>query len=150
MSIRNVINKEKRLILTTGEGIITFADMRASQEEILADPNYNPAFNQLIDGRKVTQVSLTEEQAWILARRCMVSKTSRRAVVASSPAIFGVGRLMEVHHEFSTGVQVEVFGDLAAAMQWLESEQEQPDAVGSCLPLCIHPPPKSLQGGVGV
>ena len=46
MPVRSVIDKNLRLVVTTEEGCVTFADMRANQDRLLDDPEFDPEFSQ--------------------------------------------------------------------------------------------------------
>jgi hypothetical protein len=120
---RYSIDKERRLVICTGWGRLTFADMRAQQDELTGSPDFDPTFHQLVDVTGVTVLDLSVEEAKAIAKRGIYSPTSRRAVVAASPAVFGMARLMDVYHSLATGrEQVRVFYDGDAALQWLGLE----------------------------
>jgi hypothetical protein len=96
MPARYVIHKSQRLIVNYGWGHLTFADFRGQQEALTKDPNFDPSFNQLVDVSQTTSLDLTVEEAKTIARRGIFLPTSRRAVVATDPAVFAMGRLMDV------------------------------------------------------
>lgn len=53
----------------------------------------------------------------------MFHPSSRRAVIATNPDVFGMGRMMDVYHSMATGRQnLRVFYDRASALQWLGVE----------------------------
>jgi hypothetical protein len=54
MPCRYVIDVGIGLIITTGWGRVTFDEMKAHQERLLNDPDFDPQFNQLVDGTAVT------------------------------------------------------------------------------------------------
>ncbi|HEV2400205.1 MAG TPA: hypothetical protein VGS27_24920 [Candidatus Sulfotelmatobacter sp.] len=71
----------------------------------------------------VTSLDLSIEEAKTIARRGMFHPSSRRAVIASNPDVFGMGRMMDVHHAMATGRQnLRVFYDRPSALQWLGLE----------------------------
>jgi len=120
MPFRYVIDKQRRLVLTTGEGIVTFAEMKSHQDRLIADPDRDLKFNQLIDISTVTELSVSVEEAKLLARRAVFSAESRRAVVASDKSVYGMFRLMQVYHELSAGhSHVGIFYDRDEALKWL-------------------------------
>jgi len=87
---------------------------------LLNDPDFDPEFNQLIDLTAVTSLDISADEARAIAGRKLFSFTSRRALVATSPAIFGMGRMMEVYNEMSeVASQVRIFYDLPSALKWL-------------------------------
>jgi hypothetical protein len=125
MPVRYVIEKERRLVISTGSDRVTFADLKAHQDQLVSDPDFNPEFNQLLDGIAVTALDVSVDEAKTLANRKVFSSTSLRAFVAPSPAIFGMGRLWTAYHEMSNAPsQVCVFYDLTSALKWLGLEND--------------------------
>lgn len=123
MPCHYVIHKQQRLVVSTGSGRVTFAEMKAHQCQLLNDPDFNPEFNQLADGTAVTALELSVDEAKELARRTLFSATSRRAFVASSPAIYGMMRLVGSYHEMSKAPSnICAFYDLPSALNWLNHE----------------------------
>lgn len=114
------IDKRRRLVVSTGSGIVTAEESRSHQQRLLADPEFDPSFNQLIDFTAATELRATAAELAPLARRSVFSPGSKRAWVASAPAIFGMGRLAATYHELSdTPSQVQVFSDMPTALDWL-------------------------------
>ena len=128
MPARYVIHKDQRLVVNYGWGHLTFADFRGQQEALIKDPNFDPSFNQLVDVSQTTSLDLTVEEAKTIARRGLYLPTSRRAVVATNPAVFAMGRLMDVYHAMATHrEQVRVFYDRESALKWLGLETLPPE-----------------------
>ena len=127
MPCRYVIDRERRLVITTGTDRPTFAEMKAIQDQLESDPDFDPSFNQLIDMTRVTTLDLSVDEAKVIANRQHFSTTSRRAFVATGPAIFGMGRLMEAYHSMAKkAAQVSVFSDREAALEWLGLKTSPP------------------------
>jgi len=115
-----VIDKQRRLVITTGVDHLSFAEMKAIQNQLESDPNFDSSFNQLIDMTRATTLDLSIDQAKVIANRQHFSSASRRAFVATSPAIFGMGRLMEAYHSMAKKpAHVCVFSNREEALQWL-------------------------------
>jgi hypothetical protein len=112
-----MIDKKHRLILTIGDGSVTVSEIRNHQDRLLSDPDFDPAFNQLIDVTTATRFDMSVDEAKQVALRPIVSPKSKRAFVASKPDIYGMGRLMQVHHE--PFAEAQVFRDRKSALQWL-------------------------------
>ena len=119
-NVRYVIDKERRLISTIAEGCVVFNDIRDHQDRLLTDPDFDPAFDQLIDTTPAMEFDLSADDARTLAKRRVVSPESRRAFVALKPHIFGLGRMMETYHEDLGYADVNVFCSLDEALNWLE------------------------------
>jgi hypothetical protein len=126
MPVSYRIDNERRLILTSAEGCVTFAEVQTHQDQLLSDPAYDPSFDQLIDGTAATEFALSADEARQVAKRQLVSKQSRRALVATEAAIFGMGRLMAAYQEIYGLSNVEVFYKLEEALEWLNIKPELP------------------------
>jgi hypothetical protein len=99
--------------------------MKAHQNQLASDPNFDSTFDQLIDATAVTTMDASMDQAKITAQRQFFSPTSRRAFVATDPSIFGMGRFMEAYHDM--GQQRErasVFRDRESALKWLNLKDD--------------------------
>ena len=123
MPVRYLIDAARKLIVSTGVGRVTFDEIRAHQDLLLADPAFDASFNQLIDATEVTELDLSMEQAQVVAQRPIVAPTSRRAFVATKPAVFGLGRVMEVYHERQA--LVRIFYDHRSALEWLGLKEDR-------------------------
>ena len=124
MPCHYIIDKERRLVISVGVDLVTFAEMKAHQDQLLRDPDFNPEFNQLIDATEVTAVDLSRDGAQEITHRNIYSPISRRALVATRPAVFGMGRLLMTYFEMADPPsQTNVFYSLAPALKWLGVEE---------------------------
>jgi hypothetical protein len=117
--VRYGFDKKRRLIVTTAEGCIVFNDIKSHQDRLLADPEFDPSLDQLIDTTPAMKFDLSADEARILAERHILSSNSRRAFVAVKPHIYGLGRIMKVYQEGSAHTAVEVFYSMYEALAWL-------------------------------
>jgi hypothetical protein len=117
MSVTYTIDKSQRLIVTVAEGDVQFGDIRDYQNRLVADPDFDPTFDQLIDATRAGSFKLTADQARILASRAIVSRNCRRAFVTTQPHIFGVASMMASYHESLAPSQV--FHSMEDALNWL-------------------------------
>jgi hypothetical protein len=115
------IDNERRLVITTGSGCVTFAEVKAQYDQILSDPAFNPEFNQLIDGTAITTLDLSVDEVRTIVQRKVFSPASRRALVATLPAVFGTLRMAGTYHEVSNvaPAEIRVFHDMPSASEWL-------------------------------
>jgi len=115
-----VVHKDQRLVISTGSGRVTCPEIKVRQDQTATDPDFNPDFDQIVDLRAVTAFDVSVDEFTELAARKVFSSRSRRAFVASSPGVFGMGRLWEAHTELSQEIsQIRVFYELSAALEWL-------------------------------
>jgi hypothetical protein len=120
MPVRYVIDRERRLVVTTAWDRVTYAEVKAHQDQLLSDPAFNPEFDQLIDVTSATAWEIATDDLRMLARRKVFSPTSRRAWLATMPESFGLGRMAQAFHEVSgSPSEVCTFYDLSAALKWL-------------------------------
>lgn len=120
MPVRSVIHKQQRLVVTIEEGCVTFNDMRANQDRLLNDPDFDPEFDQLSDATLATDSDLMESNLRTLYGRRVFSDTSRRAVIAPTDFSYGMARLLQAYVELSkNGPVVQVFRDRPSALKWL-------------------------------
>ena len=114
------IYKKQQLVITKVWDRVTFPEVRQHQEQFVSDPEFDPAFNLLIDATGITAFDITTDEAKTIASQGLFSSTSRRAFLAASPAVFGMGRLLGAYHAMATKRDnVRVFYDRALALQWL-------------------------------
>jgi hypothetical protein len=122
-----VVHKEHRLVISTGAGVVTWEEIKARQDQTRTDPDFNPEYDQIVDLRAVTGFDMSTEQTRTLASRSIFSSKSKRAFIAASPGVFGVGRMWEAFTEFSRNPsQIQVFYDVSSALQWLGFESSLP------------------------
>lgn len=123
MPFSYVVYKDLRLVVSTGVDRVSWTEIKARQDQTKTDPNFNPEFDQVVDLRATTSFDMTGEQARVLARRMIFSFSSKRAFVATRPAVFGMGRMWETFTELSDNPsQIQVFYDLRLALKWLGRE----------------------------
>jgi hypothetical protein len=113
------------LTFTTAEGCVTFDDIRGHQDRLVADPDFDANFDQLIDATSATKFDISPHEARTLAKRRIFSPESRRAFVATKAHIFGLGRMMEIFREGPGYADVQVFYSMDEAVKWLEREPEK-------------------------
>ena len=100
MKLQSVIDKQRQLIRTFAEGRVTFDDVKEHQDRLLADPDFDASFDQLIDTTTVSKFEISADEARVLAtRRIFFPLDSRRAFVATEPHVFGLARMMEIYRE---------------------------------------------------
>jgi len=118
-----VIDKKRRLIISTYSGRVTQAEIETSKDQFTHDPDFDPRFSQFVDMTAVVDLDISTDQAKTIAQRKVFSPASRRAFLARDPAVYGMYRLMEAYHSMAKGEeQVYVFYDRKEALKWLGLE----------------------------
>lgn len=128
MPVTYVIDKRRRLVLSTVSGVVTFAEAKAHQDRLKKDPDFVPEFNQLLDATEVTALAISTEEAKIIARNSpFFSSSSRRAWIAPNAFLFGMARLIGTYREIAGGQeQFRVFYDRNEASRWLGLDRVLP------------------------
>jgi hypothetical protein len=118
-----VIDREKKLVISASTGMFTSADADEHQKALLADPDFDPDFSQLMDFSAVTQIPLDSGTIARLADRKVFSARSRRAIVVPSTLGYGLARMFTTYREIAGGEEkIEIFTDRNAALLWLEQQ----------------------------
>jgi len=129
MPCRYIIDRKRRLVVSTAWGRVTFADMKTHQDQLASDPEFSPEFSQLVDARAVTTVSVSMSEAMAIVKRRFFSRTSRRAFVGSGLPMIPAHRLMQAYSQFTNRPErICLFHDRSAALKWLGSELSERDS----------------------
>jgi len=129
MPLSFAIDKQLRLVISTASGTVTYSDIAAHQVGLKNHPDFDPSFDQLIDGTGVTNVAVTAEEIRTVARQRIFAVNSRQAFATSSELAYGMSRMFELYREASgSGRPVRVFNSLDAAQEWLHLLRQQKEA----------------------
>jgi hypothetical protein len=120
MPFNSVIDARRHLVVTTATGDATGDEGLACCLELKARSDFDPAFDQLLDFSNANRFDATAGQLRKIAAQPLFTRTSRRAIVATNPAIFGVARMFEAYRSISDlGEHIMVFSDMSEALKWL-------------------------------
>lgn len=120
MPVTLTIDPERCLTITTCEGVVTDEEFLRAREQLLANPEFNPAFDRIWDFSAVTEAKVTEAVATRLVGESPNSgKAICRAVVISErtapmKAILDfIGLTRRAHR------RIAAFPDRKSAEQWI-------------------------------
>ena len=129
MPVSFAIEKQRRLVTSTASGTVTYSEIAAHQVGLKNHPDFDPSFDQLIDGTGVTKVAVTVEEIRTIARQRIFGADSRQAFATSSDFAYGMARMFELYREASgSGRPVRVFNSLEAAQEWLDLSRQRKEA----------------------
>jgi hypothetical protein len=120
------IDKERRVVLTSGSGRLTLADSLAHQNRLLNDPDFDPTFSQIADYTQFTQFDLSANDIRQLAERSVFSPQSRRALIVPNDFAFGLGRMFQILRDIAGEQGIGVFRNLEEALDWVLSRSTSP------------------------
>ncbi len=113
------IDKERRLVMSTGSGVLTRADIAAHQERLSKDPDFDPRFSQLLDCTHLIKVEIGPADVRLFAQKNIFSEDSRRAFVVKDDLQFGLARMFEMLREASGERGIRVFRSLDEGLDWI-------------------------------
>ena len=113
------IDKQRKLVMTTGSGVLTMADSLAHQDRLSKDADFSREFSQLMDLTHVTGVALSTEDIRTLAKTAVFSPKSRRAILVDTDLKFGLARMFETFRDFHGEKGIRVFRNLDEALTWV-------------------------------
>lgn len=114
-------------MITTGEGRVTFEEVKTHPDRLLKDPDFDPEFNQLIDARGIIGMSASPDQVRMIAQRPLFSPKSRRAFIVTAAFTYGMARMLQTYNEMSVASSpMSIFGDRVSALKWLGISEDHP------------------------
>ena len=124
MPLSYTIDRDLRVVVERGSGVLSEEDLYSSRERMQADPAFNPRFAELVDLTEVTDIQVSVPVMARFARTASFAPGVRRAIVGASEKQYDVAQMLatfsEPHHQI-----VHVFRDRAIAEVWLS--ERRPD-----------------------
>lgn len=120
------IDQQRRLVLSTGFGILTREDLAGHQERLQTDPDFDPGFSHLADITHVTKLDLDANDVSLLAQPNIFSSTSRRAFVVKDDFQFGLAKMFESLRVAAGERGVRVFRNLEDGLDWIFGKHATP------------------------
>ncbi|MEW6734287.1 MAG: hypothetical protein AB1489_23375 [Acidobacteriota bacterium] len=118
MPVCYYIDKSTRLIVITFQGVVTEQEIAADRERLAEDPEFNPAFSQLLDFRRVKQLHLSYSTVSKIAQSSIFHPGIKKAFLAPTDLTYGFSRMYELLSD-QLNQQVQVFRQPSQALQWL-------------------------------
>lgn len=110
------IDKERRLVMSSGTGVFNKEEAFSHQNRLLADPDFDSSYSQLIDFTHIAKIDLTAADIRQLAVRNIFSPESRRAFLVPNDLAFGLGRMYEILREAEGERGIRIFRNLEDAL----------------------------------
>jgi hypothetical protein len=120
------IDKERRVVLSSGSGTLTLADAKVHQERLENDPDFDPSFSQIADFTQFTQFDLSSNDIRQMAERSLFSPESRRAFIVPNDFAFGLARMFEILRDLAGEKGIRVCRSLEEALDWVLSKSTSP------------------------
>jgi hypothetical protein len=120
MSWHHEIDAPNRLVRVHVEGTLTDADLIDGDRALRDDPDFDPAYYQLLDltAADGSAVSAAGVQA-LASQPPLFTSSARRALVVETDLGFGMGRMFELLRGGKSG-EIRIFRNLEEACDWLD------------------------------
>jgi len=113
------IDAAKRMVSVKFSGHLAFADLQAYIAGLLASPDFDPTFSELVDLAAVNSTELNYGKSAVLSEWAdPYALSSRRAFVVVSEAVHHVVRMYQTLRGDSGGIRV--FSRPEDAREWLQ------------------------------
>jgi hypothetical protein len=120
------IDKERRLVLTSGSGTLTLADANAHQQKLSKDPDFDCSFSQIADFTQFTKFDLSSDDIRQMAEMSLFSPQSRRAFIVPNDFAYGLGRMFQILRDLAGEKGIHVCRSLEEALDWVLSKSTSP------------------------
>ena len=126
MPARYVIDRQDRTVRTVFSGVLTRNEVAEQARKLGDDPDFDPAFSELVDLTAASEVRLGNEDFRMLAQVDPFHPESKRAFVVLSAAIYGVTRMFQLLRDSSANIAI--FKTTEEAVAWLREPGLTPSA----------------------
>ena len=118
------IDRERGVLLTIFEGVVTIEEVKAVQAAVRADPDFVPQLKSVADITRMTKFAATSDQVRSIMSASPIHRDSRRAVITSPGLSFAFGRMAETMSVFAGGPETKAVNNQAEALEWLGLEPD--------------------------
>lgn len=112
------IDETRGIVLSRAWGVLSDKEILGQARALAADSRFRPHFAQLADLLGVSAMNATAAGVQERASINPFGPGSRRALVVSSGAAYGFGRMYQIVRRDDQG-EFEIFHDLDSALGWL-------------------------------
>jgi len=117
------IDKDRRLVMSSGSGVLTKGMILAHMDLLSNDPEFDPSFSQITDFTQLTGMDIGPEDIHQLAQRNIFSAQSRRAFIVKNNLQFGLARMFQTYRELNGETGIRVFRTIDEALDWILVEK---------------------------
>jgi hypothetical protein len=122
MPASHTVDPSRSLVHSRAWEVLTDSDVREHYRRLLADPLFDPSFNQLADLREVERVEVSTAMIREAGLMKVFRPEARRAFVVSTPLLEAMTRMYGSFSRVVQGGEVRVFHWLDEAESWLGIE----------------------------
>jgi len=125
--IRYTIDNKQKAVFTRLYGTLTLQECIDHHRRLEADPDFDSAYCELIDGGDVENIGLNSAGIFELSSSCPFDPPARRAIYTTERSLhFGIARMFQALAGGKRG-DIQVFRELDKAIAWLGVEPPSGD-----------------------
>jgi hypothetical protein len=113
------IDKERKLVITTGTGFVRREEVLTLQDQMSNDPEFDPCFSQVADFALLANTDVVLADVQTFAQRDVFSVHSRRAIIVKGGVAFGFAKIFELSRQLAGANGIRVFRDPDEAFDWV-------------------------------
>ena len=117
------IDKTHKLVLSTASGVFDLVSALAHQDQLLADPEFDPSYSQLLDFTHITVTEIDAEGVRKIAERTIFWPCPRRAILINKDVEHNFVRLFQMLRENDGEDGIRIFRSLDDALAWIFAVQ---------------------------
>jgi hypothetical protein len=121
MPLAYKIDKERRLVTSSGWGTITRQEIIDHQQKLAADPDFSRTYSTIADFTRVTKLEVTAADVRAFAAKNVFAPNARRAIVVADGEAFGLARMFEILRDANGEEGIRIFGNVEDAREWVQS-----------------------------
>lgn len=116
------LDVQKRLVTVRFNGIVTFEDIARYAKKLLANPDFQPTFSEIVDLTAVSELNLEAGDFLKLADKVdPFWPEAKRAFVVRTAVQRHAGRM---HKILRTDRKIEIFQSLEEAEKWIAADEQ--------------------------
>ena len=113
------IDKPHKVVLSSASGVFDVAAALANQDQLLADPDFDPTYSQLLDFTDITAVEIDTGGVRKIAERNVFWPCPRRAMLINAEMEYSFVRMFQMLREQAGEHGIRVFRSLGDARAWI-------------------------------
>ncbi len=97
MPITSKIDLERHIVYSYFNGVISEADIIRHGTALKSDPNFDPAFHEILDVRGITELEASSAMIQkIASSKSIFNPDSMHAIIAPAGLLFGLSRMFQM------------------------------------------------------
>lgn len=128
MPVNYQIDRERGLVMTIGEGVVTWAEFTAHVQKLRMDPAFHPGLREVLDTIHVSAVDFSARElgTFFQQGKDPYGSGSWRAVVAPDDRFYALAKMYQMWMAVTRDKHFEVFRTREEAYRWLGVEDGSP------------------------